>query len=86
MVTPSSEAAKPRLGSETILVVEDEVMLRAMVVRALSQSGYRVSEAGSAKEVLTILEEGGELPQLLLTDVAATPSECNAPPEVEPMV
>ena len=71
-VTPPP--GEPKTGTETILVVEDEALVRKLVVRVLSQSGYQVLEAGSIHEVEAVLEKpalgkarGG--PDLLLTDV-----------------
>ena len=56
-------------GSERVLVVEDEVPVRVLVVRVLANSGYQVRAAGSGLEAELILEGGGFQPDLLLTDV-----------------
>jgi len=61
------EESRPRC--ERILVVEDEAHVRELVVRVLSRSGYRVMAVGSAKETEQVLEEPGNQPDLLLTDV-----------------
>jgi CheY-like chemotaxis protein len=42
--------------SKTILVVEDELLLRMMIAEALRDAGLEVVEAGSADEALAILE------------------------------
>jgi signal transduction histidine kinase/CheY-like chemotaxis protein len=56
-------------GSECILIVEDEVMLRELARSILVDCGYRVLEAGSGREALTVWERhAGEI-QLLLTDM-----------------
>jgi two-component system cell cycle sensor histidine kinase/response regulator CckA len=52
---PSVEDAEPPLGSETILVVEDEENLREVAVALLQQGGYRVLEAKNAEEALRIM-------------------------------
>ncbi|MHB8066914.1 MAG: hybrid sensor histidine kinase/response regulator [Desulfobaccales bacterium] len=56
-------------GWETILLVEDEKVVRELTCAALQQNGYQVITAASPKEALTICE-GMEGPiHLLLTDV-----------------
>jgi two-component system, cell cycle sensor histidine kinase and response regulator CckA len=55
--------------SATILVVEDEHAVRALVVSALERSGYRVLVAGSPSEAVA-LTDGLDVPiDLLLTDL-----------------
>jgi two-component system, cell cycle sensor histidine kinase and response regulator CckA len=62
------KASSPRAG-ETILVVEDEPALRALVALVLREAGYTVLEAGSGEEALRVADaHAGEL-HLLLTDV-----------------
>ena len=41
----------------TILVVEDEESLRALIVRMLSAEGYGTLEAGDGRQALAVLEE-----------------------------
>nr|PZN28107.1 MAG: hybrid sensor histidine kinase/response regulator [Chloroflexota bacterium] len=55
------------VGSETVLVVEDEEMLRAIAARTLRSLGYTVYEAGSGDEALAIASTVWV--DLLLTDV-----------------
>ena len=55
-------------GSETILVVEDNAGLRRIVVRQLSEAGYRVLEAPDADAAMTIIDSSEPI-HLLLTDV-----------------
>jgi signal transduction histidine kinase len=57
-------------GSGTVLVAEDEPMVRAMAVRALEQAGYTVLAVESGEAALRLLEEQGERIRLVLTDVA----------------
>jgi CheY-like chemotaxis protein len=54
-------------GSETILLVDDEDLLRATTARILEHVGYRVIEAASAEEALRLASESDF--QLLLMDV-----------------
>jgi len=56
-------------GTETVLVVEDEEAVRALARRVLASRGYRVLEAGSAADALTLAAEAREPIDLLLTDV-----------------
>jgi two-component system cell cycle sensor histidine kinase/response regulator CckA len=57
-------------GWETILLVEDEQMVRDLAARALREQGYSVVEAGNGEEALRIAgERGGKEIHLLLTDM-----------------
>jgi len=56
------------VGTEVILVVEDEDGVRSLAVRALEQSGYRVLQARSGTEALSMSTLASEL-DLLLCDV-----------------
>lgn len=56
-------------GSETILIVEDEGALRAVVCRVLRRAGYRVLEANGGQEALSASERHEGKIDLLLTDV-----------------
>ncbi len=59
----------PKGGSETILVVEDEDRVRALVCNVLKLSGYAVLSAGDGVEALKIAEAHPGQIDLLLTDV-----------------
>jgi PAS domain S-box-containing protein len=61
-------SARPRRGSETVLVVEDDPPVRAVTVRALESAGYRVLVASRASEALERAREAEPL-DLLVTDV-----------------
>jgi PAS domain S-box-containing protein len=56
-------------GSETVLLVEDEEVVRDLGVRILSGLGYRVMRAGNGDEAIALAREHGERIDLLLTDV-----------------
>jgi DNA-binding NtrC family response regulator len=56
-------------GTETILLVEDDNQLRAVVRSTLERMGYTVVEAPNGKEALAVFERSGEAVKLLLTDV-----------------
>jgi two-component system cell cycle sensor histidine kinase/response regulator CckA len=55
-------------GSGTILLVEDEAMVRAVAERALTRQGYKVVTAANGEEALECLE-AGETFDLLISDV-----------------
>jgi PAS domain S-box-containing protein len=55
-------------GTETVLVVEDDVDVRATVVDMLSELGYRILKAKDAQSALAIIESGVPI-DLLFTDV-----------------
>ena len=57
-------------GTETVLVAEDEPMVRAMAVRALEQAGYTVLAVESGEAALQLFEAQSERVRLVLTDVA----------------
>ncbi len=57
----------PRGGSETILLVDDEEMIRDLGSRILSRSGYKVITASNGKEALDVYERrGGEIALVVL--------------------
>ena len=56
-------------GSETIIVTEDEEIVRKVAVRALRKIGYTVLHASSGKEAIKICEKYEYPIHLLLTDV-----------------
>jgi signal transduction histidine kinase/CheY-like chemotaxis protein len=58
-----------RGGAETILVVEDESMVRGLAVRCLAEQGYRVVEARTSGEALAFVEENPGAVDLVLSDV-----------------
>ena len=64
----ATEVAAPR-GRETILVVEDEVQVRALTENALRAVGYRVISAGNGEEAMTIARTRLAEIDLLVTDV-----------------
>ncbi len=56
-------------GTETVLVVEDEAMVRNLVCETLAAYGYNIIEACSPAEGLQIASECGDTIHLLLADV-----------------
>jgi CheY-like chemotaxis protein len=65
----SVELAPVAGGSETILVVEDEMVLREMARDFLTSCGYKVLEARSGREAVQVWQQHRAEIQLLLTDM-----------------
>jgi two-component system cell cycle sensor histidine kinase/response regulator CckA len=59
----------PVSGTESILLVEDEEVLRVLIARTLRDRGYQVVEARYATEAFALLNEPGRLVDLVLSDV-----------------
>lgn len=75
-VTRETDTARPgiagggaEIGSETILLVEDEDEVRRVLNQILVSKGYRVLQAGSGEEALVISRLHRGTIDLLLTDV-----------------
>jgi len=67
--TKSAKAKQDELwGSGTVLLVEDEPMVRAVAERALTRHGYTVIAADNGEEALEVIARGEEI-DLLLSDV-----------------
>lgn len=62
---------KVELGksAETILVVEDEVLIRLVIAQYLRDCGYRVIEAANADEALLVLRKSEITIDVVFTDV-----------------
>jgi CheY-like chemotaxis protein len=56
-------------GTETILLVEDEVVLRNVCRAYLESKGYTVLEAGNAKEAMKICQSHDRPIHVLITDI-----------------
>ncbi|MFM8552233.1 MAG: ATP-binding protein, partial [Nitrospiraceae bacterium] len=67
---PTAPAASQSLrGTETVLVVEDETVVRAMVTTSLKKRGYQVHAAKDGIEALQILDAQRGRVHLMVTDV-----------------
>jgi PAS domain S-box-containing protein len=62
-------AALARLGHETILLAEDEELVRNLALRVLEQGGYRVLVARDGAEAIALVESRGAEIDLALLDV-----------------
>ena len=68
MELPSSTAASVADSGQTILVVDDEVIVRMLMVELLEEAGYEVIEAHDGASALRALDDAGAI-DLLVTDV-----------------
>jgi len=66
---PPPAAPEPPAPLATILVVEDEAGIRALVRKILRRQGYEVLEAANGQDALTLCREHGTRVELLITDV-----------------
>jgi PAS domain S-box-containing protein len=67
---PSHEAEPAiRAGTETILLVEDELGVRQLVCEMLQRLGYQILQAGGGAEALQLFEQHKGSIDLLITDV-----------------
>jgi len=57
------------MGHETILLVEDQEIVRKMAIRALKDQGYHIIEAINGEDAILKGEKNKEAIDLLLTDV-----------------
>ncbi|HMK21923.1 MAG TPA: PAS domain S-box protein [Terriglobales bacterium] len=62
--------AFPGTGGETVLLVEDNSAVREAAAGILRESGYRVLEAGSGQDAITLSRSQGKPVDLLLADIA----------------
>lgn len=62
-------APEPPTPLSTILVVEDEAGIRALVRKILRRQGYEVLEAANGQDALALCREHGQRVELLITDV-----------------
>jgi PAS domain S-box-containing protein len=63
------DSTRDALGTETVLVVEDEEMVRSLVVTILKRRGYTVLVASDGEEARHVSEKHPDPIHLLLTDV-----------------
>jgi two-component system cell cycle sensor histidine kinase/response regulator CckA len=66
---PARPKANELWGSGTVLLVEDEPMVRTVAERALTRHGYSVMTANNGEEALELLGRVGDEIVLLITDV-----------------
>jgi PAS domain S-box-containing protein len=67
-IVDTASSAAIEKGSETVLVVEDDALVRTYVMAQVASLGYATLEAANAAEALKIIENGAGV-DLLFTDV-----------------
>ncbi len=74
-VSDAAESPRPEtvltdgpIGRETLLLVEDDPMVRSLAVEALKLKGYSVLDAGDGREAMALAQKAGPI-DLLITDV-----------------
>jgi CheY-like chemotaxis protein len=65
---PQAPAAAPAQAGETVLVIDDEPVVRMLIVDILEELGYAALEASDGPEGLTVLQSKARV-DLLITDV-----------------
>jgi CheY-like chemotaxis protein len=68
-MSPDDSCGAPSPAPETVLVVDAEVLVRMTISAYLRDCGYRVVEAASAEEALTVLRQSEIRVDALLSDV-----------------
>ena len=66
---PDASRLAPAAGEETILLVEDELVVRRLVAEILESNGYTVLQAGDGPSALELLRRHTGPLDLLVTDV-----------------
>ena len=61
--------AAPAVGTETVLLVEDEEGLQRLLQTVLTRAGYRVLSAANGQQALSLAEQEAGRIDLLVTDV-----------------
>jgi two-component system, cell cycle sensor histidine kinase and response regulator CckA len=74
-VPAQPERVATGVASETILVVEDEEILRKLAGRVLERQGYRVLTAASGPEAHALWKDHGDRVDLVLTDLVLPEGE-----------
>ncbi len=64
----SADLLSPLPAPATVLLVEDEPVIRLLLAEALRGTGLRVAEAGNADEAWSYLEAGG-VAHLIISDI-----------------
>ena len=67
--SPPESGAAPEGGTETILLLEDDALVRRFATAALRRAGYRVIETDAVGEAIRLAEELGPGVHMLFTDV-----------------
>jgi CheY-like chemotaxis protein len=63
------ESRTPPQAMETILVVEDEILVRIFIAQYLRDCGYRVIEAVGADEAIAVLKQAEIVVDVIFSDI-----------------
>jgi CheY-like chemotaxis protein len=66
---PAPDASVAPAGGPTVLVVEDEPVVRAWIARALARAGIHSVVAADGRQALRLVADGTARPDVLLTDL-----------------
>ncbi len=66
---PEQEIEKARKGTETLLIAEDDEAVRSMIVKTLTDFGYKVIEATDGEDAMEKFRENIDDVQLLMLDM-----------------
>ncbi len=69
LATASHPPLAVHSGSETILVVEDELQVRELIAKVLTRCGYKVLQANGITEALKIYQQHSSTIGMVLTDI-----------------
>ena len=69
IMSPKRRTADLPEGTETVLVVEDEPMVRNIAIRILKRQGYKVRHADSGGNALSLVRNENLTLDLLMTDI-----------------
>src|SRR5882672_9369691 len=65
----TSSDSQSRSSEETVLIVEDEVLIRMVISQYLRHCGYKVIEAASADEAILVLQNSELTIDIVFTDI-----------------
>ncbi len=65
----TSNDSEPTAAAETVLVVEDEVLIRMVISEYLRDCGYKVIEAANADEAILVLQHKKLTIDVVFTDI-----------------
>src|SRR5246500_3987423 len=68
-VEPKEDALPPRRDGTTVLLAEDDAVMRRLTRKMLEEHGYKVLEAEDGKAALEVITSAGSPVDLTLTDV-----------------
>ena len=69
VVNPVVADPRPQVGTETVLVVEDEDAVRLLTRRVLEDANYRVFDAANPQQAEELFDKDPDRFQVLVTDV-----------------